>query len=74
MMLRVCLKLTNSRRFRVKTANSFSNSPLLQNIKHPKPQYRAVYTEPVHGVHQQTLYIRYRPSRVSAGRFKRAGG
>lgn len=73
MMLRVCLKLTNSRRFRVKTANSFNNSPLLQNIKHPKPQYRAVYAEPVHRVHQKMLCMHYRLSRVFVGRFKRAG-
>lgn len=57
MMLSVCLKLTNSRRFRVNIANSFNNSPLLQNKKHPKSQYKAVYTEPVHGLYQKMLYI-----------------
>lgn len=34
-MRSVCLKLTNSRRFRVKSANSSNNWLLLQNIKHP---------------------------------------
>lgn len=70
MMLSVCLKLTNSRRFRVKTANSFNNSPLLQNIKHPKSQYRAVYTERVRRVYQKTLFIHYRLNRVFVDRFK----
>lgn len=73
MMLSVCLKLTNSRRFRVKTANSFNNSLLLQNIKHPKSQYRAVYAELVHRVYQKMLYIHYRLNRVFVDRFKSAG-
>jgi len=73
MMLNVCLKLTNSRRFRVKTANSFNKSPLLQNIKHPKPQQRAVYTEPFHSVYQEMLYIHYRLNRAFVDRFQRAG-
>lgn len=73
-MLSVCFKLTNSKRFRVKTANSSNNSLLLQNIKHPKSQYRAVYTEPVHRVHQKMLSIHYRLNRVWVGRFKSAGG
>ena len=72
-MLSVCLKLTNSRRFRVKTASSFNNSLLLQNIKHLKSQYRAVYTEPVHRVYQKMLYIHYRLNRGFVDRFKSAG-
>jgi len=56
MMLSVCLKLTNSRRFRVKTANSFNNSPLLLNIKHRKSQYSTVYTEPVQSVSENALH------------------
>lgn len=73
MMLSVSLKLTHSKRFRVKTANSFNNSPLLQNIKHPKSQYRAAYTEPIHRVYQKMLYTHYRLNRVFVDRFKSAG-
>lgn len=57
MMLSICLKLTNSRRFRVKAANSLNNSLLLQNIKHAESQYKKIYREPVLRMYQKMLYI-----------------
>lgn len=41
---------------------------LVQNIKHPKSQFRAVSTEAAPRVHQKMLSIHCRLARVSVGR------